>query len=166
MIGVGWRGQFKAQHKAQQGHPNILKLSQLSHKAKQKNFQLKYLQQLVTICLPKARRSSDEASSSCKRHRTLVLDRARTIVSGGSSSAQMRDEMTMVSQQKDLQNHLKGLQHIHIPHGDLLSLKANMCFSWKRNRDLKRLVRCLSSNENGSKSYWQQYCHLGVKNMI
>ena len=81
--------------------------------------------------MPQPEKTSDNASSSAKRRRTKFLDKTRQLLSGGSEEAvdaQLTDETKLRESQDHHQKNLDrlNLQQIHIPDGNLLTLKADL----------------------------------------
>ena len=97
-------------------------------------------QNLVTFCVPQPCIASGNASSCTKRCRTHALTKARDMMSSGAVHAQLAHEVKAQGQ-SDLQKLVQelDLNQIRIPQGNFLTMKADLCLSWKKSRELKRL---------------------------
>ncbi|KAJ8043579.1 hypothetical protein HOLleu_10742 [Holothuria leucospilota] len=99
-------------------------------------------QPLTAVYITKPRLPSSSVSATTLRNRSKLLETTRGFVSKGESSNQLNDE---IKQHKDLQSSLSNLhqQRVLIPTGEFLGLKADLCSSWKKNRELKRYKKGL-----------------------
>lgn len=75
------------------------------------------------------------------KNRTKILATTREILSKGNTEQQMADEIKSgKDNQLQLAKSLSSLnqQKVIIPAAEFLGLKADLCASWKKNRELKR----------------------------
>ncbi|KAJ8018292.1 hypothetical protein HOLleu_43792 [Holothuria leucospilota] len=121
-------------------------------------------QPLTAICVPKPRVASNNASQATVRKRTKLLEKARDFVSGGSSNEQLNHELSHANLQKDL--HSLNKSRVMIPASEFLGLKADMCSSWKRNRELKSWLKRYGVHTECEQKLRQQQAQIIGDNLL
>lgn len=87
--------------------------------------------------IPKPRKSSSEALAPTVKKRSRLLAKTREMLSKGHSDEQFTNE---VKSSKSLEETLNAmnLTRVTLPKGEFLTVKADICSSWKKARELKR----------------------------
>ena len=87
--------------------------------------------------IPKPRKSSSDALPPTVKKRSQILAKTRDILSKGQPDTQFVQE---VRSSKNLEEmlHDMNMTRITLPKGEFLTVKADICNSWKKARELKR----------------------------
>ncbi|KAJ8043642.1 hypothetical protein HOLleu_10831 [Holothuria leucospilota] len=110
-------------------------------------------QPIQVMHIPKPRKDSNEALPATVRKRCQLLAQTRAILSKECPGPQLVQEVKQLPKE-DLKVTLEqlNLSRVTIPKGDFLTVKAEICTTWKKARELKRWVgqHGITSESEGS----------------
>ncbi|KAJ8048012.1 hypothetical protein HOLleu_00163 [Holothuria leucospilota] len=92
------------------------------------------------------------------------LKKQGIFLSRGSSDEQLNHELSQASLQKDL--HSLNKSRTMMPASEFLGLKADMCSSWKRNRELKRWLKRYGAHTECEQKLRQQQAQIIRDNLL